>query len=331
MTAIQHVQMMRPAHRLSGPVLCAAALVLASCATVSPPPLERPDTTGSVNFPEIERFTRLYMVMRYEGDAAIRRAVSPQYDELALVDLPATRNRYMIGTSRTAKRQEIWIRGTANLRNAGFDLDYGLRYNAELGIELHKGFEEITRTLYARIRPRLDPDYDLVIFGHSLGAAEAIILAMLLWKEGYRVRQVYASGCPRVTTRSGAEKYAFLPVLRIVNPGDPVPFLPPRDIVSASDPYTQLGTVLFLLDGPYYCLLKGEESEAALALTLQPQVHDRPLNRQIAMHLTPAYLGRLQTKVHVALQVLFSDWLLYLPSPPPESPLPPFDRRGSPR
>ncbi len=265
-----------------------------------------------MDFPVIERMTLDYKIMRYESDQRIRATVGSTYDEFVLVDLPATMNRYMIGTSHALKRQEIWIRGTANLRNAQADMDYGLHHNGKLGIDLHKGFEELALAVYKDILPRLRPDYQIVIFGHSLGAAEAVILAMLLWTDHYDVVQVYASGAPRVTTPAGREKFGFLPILRIVNPGDPVPFLPPWDIISSKEPYVHLGEAVLLLDGPYYCLLSQDLGDAALDSAYRPMASSQSLGRQIDRHLTPGYLARLRPKVGSAIQVPFADRDQYL-------------------
>jgi hypothetical protein len=313
--------------RRGAPLLVGFLLLLASCTTARIPFVEAPDVEGPVDFTAIERMTRIYRIMRYESDGKIKAAVAPSYDELAIVDLPGTKNRYMIGTLHSLKRQEIWIRGTANVRNALADVDYTLHHNDTLDIDLHEGFEKLTLALYTDILPRLHPDYQLVIFGHSLGGAEAVILSLLLWKDHFNVVQVYASGAPRATTLSGKEKFAFLPILRIVNPGDPVPFLPPRGMGSRTDPFTHLGRAVLLLDGPYYCLLNEDQGDTVLNAAYWPGVSAEGLKRQLARHLTPGYLKRLTPKLAGAVQVPFADKDLYLPSEAePDAPL-----RASPR
>ena len=269
-----------------------------------------PDTAGNVDFTAIHRFSLLYSVMRYDTDAQIHRICDGLFDEFALVDLPKMKNRYMLGTLHGARRQEVWIRGTANFRNALYDLRFMKHRNAKLGINLHAGFEAVTLALYRDILPRLHKDYDLVIFGHSLGGAEAVILAMLLRDDGYKVVQVYASGQPRVTDLEGERKFDTLPVLRIVNEDDPVPLLPPRDIPSA-DPYTHIGNAVVLLDGPYYCLLGEDRSDEALAGSFWKVLGQEGPIEPVNEHFIKAYLERLATKLSSSTQVPYADRLRY--------------------
>jgi triacylglycerol lipase len=271
-----------------------------------------PDLPETIDFAPLERFSEAYRVMRYEPDAVIRATIGAAYDSFELVDLPATRNRYMLGTLDSAKRQEIWIRGTANFRNALYDLEYGKHHNDRLGINLHTGFEAMALAVYRDILPRLRHDCDLVIFGHSLGAAEAVILAMLLDADGYRVKQVYASGQPRVTDQAGEAKFDYLPILRIVNYGDPVPSLPPRGIVSAAAPYTHLGPMVLLLDGPAYCLIREDVSDETLASGFWELLSQEGVSHEVKDHMIPAYLARIDAKLAAPVRVPFADRAAYV-------------------
>jgi len=301
---------------------CAAGILvlLGSCVSsptgapnaTNPPALQAPDGTGTVDFATIERLSEEYRVMRYQSQPAIRTELARYYDPFVLVDLPSTRNRYVLGTVRGEHRQEILIRGTANGRNVLYDLQFARRYDKRLGISLHAGFDAMAQALYADILPRLDKSDDLVIFGHSLGAAEAVILSMLLSQDGFRIAMVYASGGPRLTDREGEAKYDGLPILRIVNQGDPVPLLPPRDIPDPKDPYVHIGPAMLLLDGPAYCLLRDDVGDEAIASTFWKFLGDRSVRHDVQEHLIPAYIARLKPKLEQATQVPFVDRLKYL-------------------
>jgi hypothetical protein len=292
---------------------CALLAGIWSCATPpAGPPVVAPDTAGTVDFATIDRMSQSYAYMRYESNAQIHETMDKQYDTFMLVDLPETKNRYMLGTLNEKKRQEIWIRGTANLKNALFDLEFRKHWNEKLGINLHEGFERMALAVYADIVPHLRKDYSLVIFGHSLGAAEAVILAMLLDTDHYKVARVYASGQPRVTDVAGEKKFDRLPILRIVNEGDPVPFLPPRDVPSAKDPYQHIGNALVLLDGPYYCLLGGDVSDEVLASDFWRTLAKEGALEEVDDHFMKAYLARLEPKLKGSLQVPYADRAKYL-------------------
>jgi triacylglycerol lipase len=290
--------------------LAAAAFFLFSC--VSTRAFQAPpDVTFPVDFHAITRFAEAYRVMRYETNEQIQATIGSAYDDFALVDLPATRNRYMIGTLDGAHRQEIWIRGTANFRNAIYDMEYRKHFNAALGVNLHIGFERMAVAVYNDLRPRLRPGYDVVLFGHSLGAAEAVIVGMLLDRDGVKVTRIFASGQPRVTDSNGEKTFDHLPILRILNLEDPVPYLPPRNLPSAKDPYVHVGPALVLLDGPYYSLIGEDEGNEAMSTNYWATLGRAGAVEPVKDHLMPAYLAFLTPKLDSSVQVPYADRARY--------------------
>jgi triacylglycerol lipase len=292
--------------------LAAAFLAEAACATAPPPAL---DVTGTIDFATISRFFEMYRVMRYSTPEQTRATLGPRYDHFDYVDLPTTKNLYMLGISDGDRRQEIVIRGTANFRNAISDVTFGEHMNSKLGIDLHKGFEAMAVAVYNDVLPRLRKDYVVVIYGHSLGAAEAVILGMLLSVDGFTVSQIYASGQPRVTDATGAEKFAYLPILRIVDEADPVPDLPPLSLPSASDHYVHFGTELYLLDGPYYCLVGQDTGDDASSADVWQALTKAGENTPIRNHLIPAYITRLSPKLTNGIQVPYAQRSQYVSAP----------------
>jgi hypothetical protein len=273
------------------------------------------DSPPVPDFPTIVRLSEAYRAMRYDSLPDIHAALDPSYDELVVVDLPQTKNRYMLGTRVAGRVHEIWIRGTANVQNAFSDIEFAKRRDARLGINLHRGFLAMATAVYADILPRLQPGYELVIFGHSLGAAEATILGMLLSMDGWKVSQVYASGSPRLTDAEGALKCAGLPVIRIINEGDPVPLLPPRTLVSPTDPYVHLGPAVLLLDGPYFCTLGEQYGDEALGPDFWRSVKVNGLRADIREHFVLSYLERLEPKLAGPVEVPWADRERYLARP----------------
>jgi hypothetical protein len=290
--------------------LAAVLLGIVGAAAWSAPPSLPSD------FPDIIRLTEAYRSMRFDELPVIHATLDPQYDDLVVVDLAATQNRYMLGTRTAGKRHEVWIRGTVTRQNAFTDMEYAKRRDTQLGINLHRGFLGYAAAVYADIVPRLRPGYEVVIFGHSLGAAEATILGMLLSTDGWKVTRVYASGSPRVTDAEGARKFADLPLLRIINEGDPVPLLPPRTLVSPADPYVHLGPAVLLLDGPYYCMIGEQYGDEALGPEFWSTVKVSGLRTDIEEHLIPAYLDRLTPKLSGPVEVPWAARKSYITLPP---------------
>ncbi len=300
----------RTPDRPSAPALLVAVLLGIVGAAWSDPPSLPSD------FPEIVRLTKAYRSMRYDELPVIHATLDPQYDGLVVVDLAATQNRYMLGTRTAEKRHEVWIRGTVTRQNAFTDLEYAKRRDVRLGINLHRGFMSYATAVFEDLVPRLRPGYEVVIFGHSLGAAEATIVGMLLSTDGWKVTRVYASGSPRVTDAEGARKFSNLPVLRIINEGDPVPLLPPRILVSPHDPYVHLGPAVLLLDGPYFCTLGEQYCDEVLGPEVWRTVSASGLRADIMEHLILAYLDRLVPKPAGPVEVPWADRRSYVTLPP---------------
>ncbi len=266
----------------------------------------------SVDFGELLRFSQIYRSVRFDTAEEARAAWAGSYRDLEVVDLPATRNRYLVGIA-TSGRQEIVVRGTVNVRNAVYDAEVGMAWSEALGMRVHRGFETMARVLYRDVRPRLDPGRDIVVFGHSLGAAEAVLLGLLLERDGYRVRQVYASGQPKVTDEKGAETHADFPVLRVSCELDPVPFLPPA---SPERPYAHFGREIVLLDGMWYteAAVRAEsEARSGAAWKLIKQTGARAALRD---HGIDNYIDKLRTKVVSALEAPYEDRMRYLEAAP---------------
>jgi hypothetical protein len=296
-----------------GPAFAALALLgaLAACRSL---PTVNEGPAPPIDFAEIEHFGQLYRSVRYDPAERIHADWDGRYEQLEVVEVEATRNRYLLAVLPRG-RQEVVIRGTANWTNALFDVRIRRHWNAELGIELHKGFEEIATALLQDLAPRLRPERELVLFGHSLGAAEAVILGLLLEHRGYSVRRVYASGQPRITDTAGARRCGGFPVLRILNANDPVPLLPSvRDLAPARS-YRHFGDACMLLDGPYYVYFRGDYVNEPLGAVLWRALLHGQLLEEFHEHSIGNYLLRIAPKVPEAIQVPFRDRARYLYGP----------------
>jgi triacylglycerol lipase len=295
----------------------AAVLVGALCACRSTPAVV--DTWApKIDFSEILHLLEVYRSVRYDSAGSVDADWGRYYERLEVVDLPATRNRYLLGRL-PGGRQEIVIRGTVNWTNAAFDVRVRRRWNPELGIVLHSGFEEMAAVLLEDLSPRLERSGEVVIFGHSLGAAEALIVGMTLQHRGYQVRQVYGSGQPRVTDTEGARRYALFPLLRIVNENDPVPLVPSVRDISPATSYCHFGDALVLLDGPYYSYFEGDYVDEELgAVFLNNLMHGRFIE-EFREHSVANYIARIEPKLQDAVQVPFRDRLRYLNGPQPRA------------
>jgi hypothetical protein len=202
---------------------------------------------------ELEELLGFQRSARLDPAAKVLADWSTRLEKLRVVELERSENRYAYAVDPLRKRQIIAIRGTANLMNALLDIEAWKVMSPSLGIYLHRGFETAASIVFKDVEKLLDRDLPILVCGHSLGAAEAIIVGMYLTRAGYRIDKVVASGPPKVTDAEGWKVFRDLPVIRVAAAFDPVPFLPPSSLY-AKAPFEQGGPLLMLLDGPYVAI-----------------------------------------------------------------------------
>lgn len=273
------------------------------------------DSQWQPDFAMINHFARLNESVRYDSTAAIVQAWSPQYREIYVADIRHTRNRYFLGVDEKSRLQDIAIRGTANLRNALYDLRFLKSYSPTLGIHLFHGFEMMADVVYASMEPFLREDYPLRISGQSLGAAEAVILAMILSKKGYRIKQVITFGQPKVTDAAGAKAFASLPLLRVADMNDVVPLLPPARLVYRDNPYVHFGREVVLLEGDHYCIADESFADRPIPDALLAHLSRKEIDTLLHEHNITSYVASLAPKLGGAVRVPCSERSRYLPVP----------------
>jgi len=220
--------------------------------------------------------------------------------------------RYFIATNPVTKSQIIAVRGTANVENAGVDIDYELTEDGLLGIGLHKGFAQSSLNIYKMVKKKLNKDYTIDVTGHSLGGAVAVILAMYLDSDGYKINQVITFGQPRITDRAGAKKFQHLNVIRVSNLDDVIPTLPPFDasqILNLKvDVFWPLGKEYVLLSDKYYSELEGTAS----LLRGINFLNKKPSEENITAHRIDTYLQRLNRLQNRGIEIPFAEREKYL-------------------
>lgn len=140
-----------------------------------------------------------------------------------------------VATDSIRKEIVLSVRGSNNIRNFITDVIFAWRdcdFTAQC--KLHTGFaqawDEIkdASTKAIKAARAKNPNYKLVITGHSLGGAVATIGAAYLRRDGLAV-DVYTFGSPRVGNDKFANWFSAQAggQWRVTHENDPVPRLPP--------------------------------------------------------------------------------------------------------
>lgn len=237
----------------------------------------------------------------YATEAVIRG----RYPATVRVSAPGkTDAQYFVERDDKAKVQYIAIRGTANKKNLIEDVEMKVREDLSLAIPVHAGFDATTRVLYADMKPYLKKDYTTYITGHSLGGAIAVLLAIHMTEDGYKVDKVITFGQPKFTTTDGVQKLGFLNLTRVVDENDIIPMLPPTTIVNRLyGIYEHAGPEVILLEGPHYVYLPTHDADR-----ISIGEFGRSLNiADLKDHHMDNYLSRLSAKTSGAVAVSYDD------------------------
>jgi len=213
-------------------------------------------------FSELDKFAQFSNVA-YEGKAAMQQLSQRWgYSVTDSGQLEGLEVRYFLATNHKLKTQIIAVRGTANPENAAVNFVLKLSSNNIAGIPLHTGFSKSAQGIFTSIIAQVKPNYKISLTGHSLGGGVAVILAMYLDTENYKIDKVITFGQPKVTNVHGANRFEHLNILRVVTPKDFIPLLPPFDPVAVPHRgiYWHLGTEIVLLGGDKYSMLAGVKS-----------------------------------------------------------------------
>jgi len=124
----------------------------------------------------------------------------------------------------------ITVRGTQETADILRDLDARQVRYAEGDGQANRGFYEAFQAAKDFTQRYLDAfhrtEHSIVVCGHSLGGAIALLLAEWLRRDWSDNIQLYTFGAPRAGDRAFAKGAAALPHHRLVNHNDPVPGVP---------------------------------------------------------------------------------------------------------
>lgn len=240
----------------------------------------------------------------YSDAGDLESSLQPLQLKLIKTNKQSTNEMQYFLARKDNNEQVIALRGTASVDDVIIDARFVFVKDENLGINVHKGFDNAAREILKEIRPSLDKTLPVYVTGHSLGGAVAVVVGMYLQKEGYNLKQIFTYGQPKVTDRRGAKLYQSLPLIRFTNEKDIVPLVPPlsRDKAENWDTYWHVANeILMYPDGSRYTLLS---ADASTLRGLTKYYDDLVKNRKIDAHSIVNYLQQLDDRnLKVAKQI----------------------------
>ncbi len=208
-------------------------------------------TPVSIDFQQVDWYARRAQLAYSSKEEILKELESVLYVET----LPERDIQFFI-EQLPGNRQLLSVRGTANLANVREDSEYQKSRNDKIHIYVHEGFDEDASAVFNNALPHLDRKQEIIVTGHSLGAAVSSLLMIYLYHEGFKIGPSINFGQPKFTNLEGAETYGFLNLTRVVDRDDLVPLVPPRSILSSiHGEYRHFGQEVILLGGPHFVYL----------------------------------------------------------------------------
>ena len=239
-----------------------------------------------------------YAYMSYEDDNRIQEFCKLQNAECNIKYIEETQNKFFTAKIDSKKEYIISIRGTDNTKNALLDADFIKENDPNLKIKLHSGFSESAHKVFSEIFSEVPNNYSVLVTGHSLGGAEAVIVGMHLHYEGFPIKTVTTFGQPKVTDEAGAMKYSkLIPLTRIVNHNDIVPLTPPTELIYLLNPYKHFGRQVYLMDGEYITYDPHNVPDNNTVNSFWKNIKNEPLLDELSDHRMKNYLANIKDKI----------------------------------
>jgi triacylglycerol lipase len=224
--------------------------------------------------------------------------------------------KYIVLTDEINKTHYVSIRGTINSHNALQDIKFFKDRSFRLGIELHTGFHRTAEMIADDLFTRLDKTYTTWVTGHSLGGAEAIIVAWYLDYSGHNIAECITFGQPKVTDSHGIRKMrGKIKLTRVVNETDVVALVPPAG--THMNRYAHLGDMIKLLDDGKYCYLAEPDSlnfgvNSFWLWSARESFSFYEMGKELPDHYMTNYIENIDKIIENGEEVLWKDRLAHI-------------------
>jgi triacylglycerol lipase len=224
--------------------------------------------------------------------------------------------KYIVLKDEANKNYYISIRGTINSHNALQDINFFKDKSFRLGIYLHTGFHRTAELIADDLLNRLDRTYSIYITGHSLGAAQAVIVAWYLDYSNFNISECITFGQPKITDSIGTRVMrGKIKLTRIVNETDIVSMVPPAG--THRNRYAHLGTMIKLLEKGKYCYLEEPDSlnygvNSFWLFAAEESLSFYEIGKELPDHYMTSYISNIDSIIEEGKEILWKDRMMYL-------------------
>ena len=225
--------------------------------------------------------------------------------------------KYVLLSDPDTRTYYISIRGTDNSHNALRDINFLKDKSFRLGIELHTGFHRAAEMIADDLLHRMDKTWCTYVTGHSLGAAEALIVSWYLDYSGHSIAECITFGQPKVTDSHGIRKMrGKIKLTRVVNETDIVPMVPPAG--THINRYAHLGEMIKLLEDGKYCYLEEPDSlnfgiNSFWFFAARESFSFYEVGKELPDHYMRSYIENIDAIIDGGEEVMWKDRLNYIP------------------
>ena len=224
--------------------------------------------------------------------------------------------KYAILFDDIKREQYIVIRGTSNSHNALQDINFFKDKSYRLDIEMHTGFHRTAEMIADDLLTRLDKTWTTWVTGHSLGGAEALIVAWYLDYSGHTIAECITFGQPKVTDSHGIRKMrGKIKLTRVVNETDVVALVPPAG--THMNRYAHLGNMIKLLDDGKYSYLCEPDSlnfgvNSFWLWSARESFSFYEMGKELPDHYMTSYIDNIDKIIEDGEEVLWKDRLQHI-------------------
>eukprot|EP01119_Soliformovum_irregulare_P001359 TRINITY_DN1107_c0_g2_i1.p1 TRINITY_DN1107_c0_g2~~TRINITY_DN1107_c0_g2_i1.p1 ORF type:complete len:1152 (-),score=404.61 TRINITY_DN1107_c0_g2_i1:97-3552(-) len=218
--------------------------------------------------------------------------ITDKYGLTTMVGNLGKRYLFYSTVNNDTKTQYIII-GSFNWNSKGLKKDYVLWHQNDKKRDIRAFYKmtDAAKQIFSEVSTQLKKEHQTVVAGYSLLSSICPEVALILLKEGFKVKQVMTFGQPAIESKEAVQAYQILNYTRVLDIRDPVASLFPKSSSGGND--------VILLTDKYHTNSESDE----LSLDYSEEFY----MENSESHSMENYLSRIQPKLKESVLISFSE------------------------